>query len=189
MFIDLATLMTGIAIFLARIFDVSLGTVRTLVTVQGRTVLAFMLGIVEVVVWILVVSTVVNQISSSPVLIVFYALGFATGNVTGILVERRLAFGFLVMRVITAEKGGDELAMKLREMGQPVTVFVGYGMRGPVKELYVVCRRRDMKRLIPVITEHDDNAFIITEQARDVNKVLKPINTPITGWRAALKKK
>lgn len=188
MFIDSTTLTTGILIFFARITDVSIGTVRTLVTVQGRTALAFMLGVVEVVIWILVVSTVVTQISSSPLLIVFYAFGFATGNVVGILVERRLAFGFLVMRVITAEKG-DELAMTLREMGQPVTVFVGYGMRGPVKELYVVCRRRDMKRLLPVINAHDDNAFIITEQARDVNKVLKPISTPITGWRAVMKKK
>jgi len=70
-----------------------------------------------------------------------------------------------------------------------VTTFVGEGMRGPVQELYVVCRRRDLKRLLPAIKEIDPDAFYITEQARDVNKVLKPVNTPITGWRAILKKK
>ncbi len=185
---DTDILLTGTVIFFARICDVSLGTIRTIVTVQGRTVVAFMLGLCEVTIWILVVSTVVNRISQTPVLIIFYALGFATGNVVGILVERKLAFGYMVLRVISSQKG-SQLTTRIREMGQPVTVFTGYGMMGPVRELYVVCRRRDMKRLLPAINEIDREAFIITEQARDVNKILKPISTAVTGWRASLKKK
>ncbi len=186
--VDTDILLTGTVIFFARICDVSLGTIRTLVTVQGRTAVAFMLGFCEVIIWILVVSTVVNRIADSPVLIIFYALGFATGNVVGILVEQKIAFGYMVVRVISSQKG-SQLTTRIREMGQAVTVFTGYGMMGPVKELYVVCRRRDMKRLLPAINEIDREAFIITEQARDVNKILKPIGVPATGWRAALKKK
>ena len=90
---DSSILLTGILIFFARIVDVALGTLRTIVTVQGRTVNAFFLGIAEVIIWILVVSTVVHQIKETPVLIVFYALGFASGNVVGILVERKLEIG------------------------------------------------------------------------------------------------
>lgn len=185
---DSQIFLTGILIFFARICDVSMGTVRTIVTVHGRTAIAFFLGILEVIIWILVVSTVVTQIKDSPILILFYALGFATGNVVGIMVERKIAFGFLVLRVITAQRG-DAMAQRLRAMGQPVTTFIGQGMRGPVQELYVVCRRRDLKRLLPAIKEIDPDAFYITEQARDVSKVLRPVNTPITGWRAILKKK
>ncbi len=188
MFIDPEILFTGLVIFFARICDVSFGTIRTIVTVHGRTELAFFLGIIEVVIWILVVSAVVNQINEYPILIIFYALGFATGNVVGILVERQLAFGSLVLRVITARQG-RLLARRMREMGQPVTTFTGEGMQGPVTELYIVCRRRDMKRLLPVINEIDSEAFYITEQARDVNKILRPVATPVTGWRAVLKKK
>ena len=62
-------------------------------------------------------------------------------------------------------------------------------MHGPVKELYVVCRRRDMKRLLSIVNDIDSSAFIITEMARDVNKILHPVNVPFTGWRSALKKK
>ena len=40
---DLNTLVTGVLIFMARIADVSLGTVRIIVTVQGRCVIAFFL--------------------------------------------------------------------------------------------------------------------------------------------------
>ncbi|WP_373498096.1 DUF2179 domain-containing protein [Desulfococcus sp.] len=181
-------LFTGILIFFARIFDVALGTLRTIVTVQGRTVNAFFLGIAEVIIWILVVSTVVNQIKESPVLILFYALGFASGNVVGILVERKLAFGNIVLRIISTKRG-NALANELRAAGQPVTVFVGEGMHGPVKELYVVCRRRDMKRLLSVVDSIDASAFIITEMARDVNKILHPFRVPFTGWRSATKNK
>ncbi|MBU0994297.1 MAG: DUF2179 domain-containing protein [Proteobacteria bacterium] len=185
---EINTLLTGLIIFFARICDVSIGTVRTIITVQGRTVLAFFLGFVEVVLWILIVSTVVNKINDSPILILFYAFGFSTGNVVGILVERRLAFGIMILRIIS-KKSGHELADVLRKKGQPVTIFTGEGMQGPVIELYVVCRRRDLKWMLPLIREKDPDAFYITEAARDVSKVLLPFAQPRTGWRAILKKK
>lgn len=62
-------------------------------------------------------------------------------------------------------------------------------MHGPVKELYVVCRRRDMKRLLSVVDSINASAFIITEMARDVNKILHPFGGPFTGWRSATKNK
>ena len=185
---DLSVIAMGIAVFFCRIVDVSLGTIRTISTVQGQTALAFFLGLVEVAIWVTVVSTVVLNVRSSPILVFFYASGFATGNAVGIMVERKMAFGFLILRVISRTAGGS-IARRLREQGQSVTTFVGEGLKGPVTELYVVCRRRDMKRLLAVALEEDPEAFYITEQARDVRKVLQPHARPITGWRAILKKK
>jgi len=181
-------MLTGVLIFLARICDVSIGTVRTIVTVQGRTVIAFILAIFEISIWITVVSTVIHQIKDNPLLIIFYAFGYATGNVVGILVERRLAFGLIILKVITRNAGG-ELADYLRQKGQPVTVFMGEGMEGPVKELYIACRRRDLKWILPVVSQKDPKAFYVVEQARDMGKVLKPIYSPLGGWRAVQKRK
>jgi uncharacterized protein YebE (UPF0316 family) len=76
-----SVLVTGVIVFLARICDVSIGTVRTIATVQGRTVIAFGLAIFEITIWVLVAGTVINQIREQPVLVVFYACGYATGNV------------------------------------------------------------------------------------------------------------
>lgn len=185
---DSNILLTGIFIFLARICDVSVGTVRTIVTVQGRMVVAFCLGLIEITVWIYVASTVMLQLKDSPILVAFYALGFATGNVVGIFVERKLAFGLIVLRVITS-KAGNTIAERLREMGQPVTVFIGEGMLGPVLELYIVCRRRDLNLILQVVLEEDESAFYITEQARDVSKILRPFAQQQTGWHAVFKKK
>ncbi|GAB6194344.1 hypothetical protein JCM39068_40970 [Desulfocastanea catecholica] len=60
------------------------------------------------------------------ILIIFYSLGYACGNVSGILVERRLAFGMTILKVFISVNG-HALADKLRSMGQPVTIFQGEG--------------------------------------------------------------
>jgi uncharacterized protein YebE (UPF0316 family) len=185
---DIQTLLLGFIIFFARIFDVSLGTIRTIVIVQGKTVIAFILGFLEVIIWISIVSTVVNRITQTPVLVLFYAFGFATGNVVGILAERKLGFGMIILRVIT-RKQGKLLADSLRVLGQGVTVFKGEGKDGEVSELYVACRRRDLNRLLCIVKKQDPEAFYITEQVCDVSKVFRPIHEPATGWRAVLKKK
>ena len=185
---DLHTFMLGLVIFFARIADVSLGTIRTIAIVQGRSVVAFFLGFIEVTIWITIVSTVVNNIRETPLLTLFFALGFAFGNVVGILAEKKLAFGLIIVRVITREKG-KAMADRLRGIGQAVTIFKGEGMRGPVSELYIATRRRELKRLLCVINEEDPESFYITEQARDISKIFNPVCTPLTGWRAFLKKK
>ena len=166
--IDLNVLSTGLLIFVMRIVDVSLGTVRIIVTVQGRRVIAFFLGIFELLIWIMVVSTVIHKINDQPILALFYAFGYATGNVVGINLERRLALGFIILRVIT-RTAGKTLAGCIRAMGQPVTVFRGEGMRGPVDELCVACRRRDLQRILAAVRKEDPDAFYMTEMARDVS--------------------
>ena len=94
----------------------------------------------------------------------------------------------LILRVITKDKS-HVLSERLRAMGQPVTVFQGEGRDGPVYELYIVCRRRDLKKLLPIVRCEDPDAFYITEQARDISKILRPVCAPVTGWRAADKRK
>ncbi|MCB1119920.1 MAG: hypothetical protein KJT03_00095, partial [Verrucomicrobiae bacterium] len=67
----------AVLVFLSRVMDVSIGTIRTLATVQGRMVLAFILGLFEVTIWLLVIATVVNTVLDRPWLLAFYALGFS----------------------------------------------------------------------------------------------------------------
>ncbi len=166
---DAGILLTGILVFVARIIDVAMGILRTMMAIQGRMLIAFLLGFVEVIIWVLVVSTVVSQIRQSPALILFYALGFACGNVVGILVEGKLALGNIALNVISTQ-GSNALAETLRAAGQPVTVFAGMGMSGPVAQLFMVCRRRDIKRLLAIVQEVDAGALVITDMVQGINK-------------------
>ena len=115
-------------------------------------------------------------------------MGYATGNAVGIMLERKMAFGFIVLRVFT-RIAGKSMAERLRANGQRVTKFLGEGMHGSVTELYIVTRRRDLKWILPIILEDDPQAFYTTEYARDVSKALRPTFQPVTGWRATTKKK
>lgn len=181
-------LITGLFVFAARICDVSIGTIRTIMTVQGRTVISFILALFEISIWVLVASTVINQVHEKPLLVIFYAFGYATGNVVGIVVEKKLAFGVIILKLLT-RTAGSEIADYLREQGQAVTIFVGEGMKGPVSELYIACRRRDLKWILPEVTKMDKEIFYVIEQARGISKPLRPVHTPLGGWRSVSKRK
>ena len=123
-----------------------------------------------------------------PIWVVFYAFGYATGNVIGIKVEKRLAFGLIILKVLT-RRYGKEIADTLRKNGQPVTVFAGEGMHGPINELYIACRRRDLKWILPKVQRIDPKAFYVIEQARDISRIIRPVMTPLGGWRTLNKRK
>ena len=153
---------TGLLIFFARVVDVSLGTMRTISTIQGKTQVAFLLGLTEISIWVFVISAVLKSMSDNPVIGVFYALGFATGNVVGIILERKIAIGHVNLRIITV-KNGEILASRVRLLGYPVTSFRGEGISGPVTELYILCRRRDLNRILNSIHEIEPDIFFVTE--------------------------
>ena len=178
----------GVLIFLARIIDVSVGTLRTISIIQGRTKIAFFLAFIETSVWLIVLSEVLPKVVAEPILGVFYAFGFATGNVVGILVEKRLAMGYTNFRVITT-KFAKEITNSLREKGFAVTNFEGHGKDGMVTEIYVVSDRKNLPLLIKIVKEIEPEAFYIAEQAGIVSKIRRPTMVPATGWRAVQKKK
>ncbi|SHL20282.1 Uncharacterized protein YebE, UPF0316 family [Desulfatibacillum alkenivorans DSM 16219] len=187
-FTNLPLIAQGALIFCLRIVDVSLGTIRTIMIVQGRTWISFCLGFFEVFIWLSVISTVVPLIKDRPGLIFFYALGFASGNFAGIKLERWMAAGHMILRAISI-KNGREMAALIRGQGYEVTTFAGEGLEGPVMQLFIVCRRRDVGAIITMIKSVDPEAFYITERAGSVSKVIRPFMAPPTGWRAVLKKK
>ena len=178
----------AIIVFVARLTDVSLGTLRTIAIVHGRTLLAFWLGFFESAIWLAVISTVVQTVLQQPLLGVVYAFGFASGNLVGIKIEKIIAMGHLILRIIS-RNNSTEIASVMREQGHRVTTFAGEGRSGPVQELYVVCRRRDLKRLLNMVLLLDPEAFYVTEQAGSVSNVTRPIMQPLTGWRSVFKKK
>ncbi len=185
---DFGTLLTGMVIFLARIADVTLGTMRTISIVHGRTRTSFFLGFVEVSIWLAVISAVVNKIMDKPILGVFYAIGFSAGNVVGIMLERRIGLGHTILHVITTQNGLG-MAKKIRESGYAVTTFPGEGMYGPVTGLYIACRRRDLTDIVRMIRGIEPEAFYITEQAGSVSKIYHPFMHYATGWRTVFKRK
>jgi uncharacterized protein YebE (UPF0316 family) len=149
---------TGLAIFLAEVVALTLGTVRTIVTVQGEKRMAFTLGAVEMLLWVSATSAVMVQVSEVPFLGVCYALGFGCGNVVGILAEKKLALGTVTVRMISSGNG-TTIAGTLRDKGYGVTRVTGEDASGPVSILFAVCRRRDLKQVVALARTIDPDLF------------------------------
>lgn len=166
-------IVTGILIFLAETAALTLGTVRTLVTVLGDTRVTFLLGTLEMLIWTTATSAVMVKVAEIPFYGVCYALGFATGNVIGIVLEKRLALGNTVMRIISPEKG-REIADALRLEGWMVTALTGEGLGGPVQMLFIVCKRKDMKQILKTSRAIDSDMFYTFDSAAGANKIHRP---------------
>jgi uncharacterized protein YebE (UPF0316 family) len=184
----LMTILVGILVTLSRVIDVTLGTIRTISIVHGRVKTAFVLGFFESAVWLVVVAGIINVVREQPILGVFYAFGFALGNMVGILIERRLAFGHAAVRIVSPRMG-DVLVDALRAEGYSATTFQGDGLNGPVTMIYIVTNRRDISRALKLVRSIDPEAFYIAEQAGLITKSTRPIMPQRTGWRGVLKKK
>jgi uncharacterized protein YebE (UPF0316 family) len=154
-------LSVAILVFLLRVTDVSIGTLRVLYTVRGRTFLAAGLGVTEAGVFIFALSRVFKQVDN-PLAMAGYACGFAVGTAMGIRLERWIASGLIVVRIISRAKWA-ELLDSLRENGFGVTKFEGEGREGPVLMLFVVAKRKRGGELLKQIEQSDPEAFVTVE--------------------------
>jgi uncharacterized protein YebE (UPF0316 family) len=178
-------------IFLLRICDVSLGTVRTVAIVRGHVTAATILGFFEVMIWILAISQVISRLQESWLLPMAFAGGFAAGNAAGIALERKLALGMSTLRILSRSKG-EEIARALRLDGHGVTTFAGHGMSGPVTLVYALAPRRKARQILSIARGLDPEAVSLSDSSEKANVWLQPLaihaHLP-TGWRAVFKKK
>jgi uncharacterized protein YebE (UPF0316 family) len=174
------------AIFGLRIVDVSLGTVRTIAVVHGKVPISVLIGFVEVLVWVTAVSQVIVHLRENPALPLAYAGGFAAGNAVGILLERRIAWGTVVVRMI-ASAGAVAIAQRLRSMGYEVTAFAGEGKEGPRTLLFTTCPRRNLARVVREAAALDGKLFYTVDRFSQAAQLGALPHA--TGWRAVFKKK
>lgn len=151
-------------IFLARLSDVTLGTLRIVFVARGRKKIAPLLGFVEVLIWLAAIGQVMQNLNNV-VCYIAWAGGFAMGNLAGIILEERIAMGILVVRIITAGQPG-ELSRKLHDQGFGVTRVDAHGINGRVDLIFTIIRRKDLPMLQQTIRTFDPEAFYSIEDVR-----------------------
>ncbi len=161
-------------IFLARVCDVTLGTLRIIFVSHGKRHLAPVLGFFEVLIWIVVIGQLVQHLHSVTAYLC-YAAGFATGNFVGMWLEDRMAIGTYVIRVIVPE-GGETLVTRIHEAGFGATRIDGQGFAGPVILVYTIVMRKHVNRVLSIIHEIVPNAFVTIEEVRSYERGIFPVN-------------
>ncbi|MEW5767273.1 MAG: DUF2179 domain-containing protein [bacterium] len=164
-------------IFIARVVDVSLGTMRIIFLARGGRKLTVVLSFFEILIWLMAIRQIFSHLNN-PVCYLAYASGFATGSYVGIFIEHKLALGLRVIRIITHFEATN-LIQSLREKDYGVTVIDGRGNMGPVKIIFTVIKRGDLPEVIGMIEHFNPKAFYSIEDVRAASEGVFPNHSPI----------
>jgi len=156
------------AIFIIRVLNMAVDTIRMLTVVRGMRTITWVLGVVQTVLFIVALGSVINDLDN-PLNILSYSVGFATGNVIGMMIEKRLAFGFINMTIISSVRG-KELAERLHVNGHAVTEIPARGKDGTVEILETSVQRKFAPGVQDLVMQIDPSAFITSRDIQPLHR-------------------
>jgi len=156
----------ALIIFLARVINMAIATIRMLFTIKNKKLLSWVLGFFESIIFVYIIGTVVANLDNV-LNILAYAAGFATGSVIGMFFEEKLAIGHIQMTIISPTRGSI-LSEELRSNGFAVTELSGRGKEGTVSVLLCDVLRKNINNLETIVLETDPEAFITAEDVRPI---------------------
>ena len=155
-----------LVIFVLRTVDLTLSTLRLLFIVRGRRAPAWILGLVQAILFVAGIAGVLGNLQD-PLNLIAYAVGFATGSVLGMIIETRLAPGHSLLRITSARRGRTILEVLHRE-GRGATEISGQGKLGMVSLIFCFVPRRHIDRVKRMTVDTDPEAFITVEHVRQL---------------------
>lgn len=154
-------------IFMARIVDVSINTMRIIFMLGGKKMVSSVLGFFESLIWLLAISQIFQNLENVPTYFA-YASGFGTGVFVGMWIEEKLAMGFVIVRVITL-KPAEELVSYLRDKNYRYTSVDAVSDKGDVNIVFMVTKRSTLDELIKWIKHYNPNAVYTIEGVKRVS--------------------
>ena len=149
--------MLPILVFCAEVCVVTLCTVRTICVTRGRKGLAAALGFFEVSIWLFAIGQIMQNLTNVSCYLAF-ATGFSLGNFLGVIIEKKLALGTVVVQ-ITTRKAAAPLVELLKAANFGVTMLDAQGATGPVQVVFTVIKRRQLGNVVAIIRSFDPKTF------------------------------
>lgn len=154
-------LILPLLIFIARICDVSINTVRIIYMLGGRRFTATLLGFFEAFIWLMAIRQIFAHLDNW-MCYVAYPAGFAGGIFIGMLIEERIAYGKVVIRIIT-RKDTTEFLNMLKHEKTRYTRVKSFGPEGDEDVIFCVLDREKVENLISGLKKTVPTAFYTIE--------------------------
>ena len=155
--------MIYVFIFVAKMIEVTLATMRIVLTSKGYRIAASLMAAVEITMWLIVISTVLLGINEDPLRAVAYGIAFVIGIYIGIVVEDKLALGLSQIEVIAEFEKAKEITIKLREQGYAVTTFFCEGLEGKKLAIIAKVHRKDIPVTMDLLKEYENLFVTVTD--------------------------
>jgi uncharacterized protein YebE (UPF0316 family) len=150
-----------VAIFFGKIIEVAITTLRLVLINRGERVKGSIIAFFDVILWLLIASTVLAGAGQNIKKILVYGVAVAVGNYLGSWLEAKLAFGISSVQVIMNDCAEvDALLAKLRANNFAVTVVDGQGKDGHRKMMIVHLRRRRIAEAVKIINSAAEHCVI-----------------------------
>ncbi|MCU0396497.1 MAG: DUF5698 domain-containing protein [Cyclobacteriaceae bacterium] len=179
-----------VLIFLARIMDVSINTIRIIYVLGGRRLTATMLGFFESFIWLMAIRQIFEHLDNW-VCYIAYPGGFATGILVGMIIEERIAYGKVIVRIIT-RKDVSLLIAFLEQNRFRYTRVDTIGSEGAENLVFTVLPRENLEMLLSNMKEIVPTAFYTVEKvnraAESGTVVQESARWSIAGWLRGVRK-
>ena len=149
-------------IFLARIGDVSINTIRIIYVLGGRKSTATILGFFESFIWLMAIRQIFEHLDNW-ICYVAYPGGFATGILVGMMIEEKIAYGKVILRIIT-RKDITKLKEYLIAQDFRFTAIRAIGKEGEENVVFTVIERERLLELIETLKKILPTAFYTVEK-------------------------
>lgn len=154
-------------IFGLRVVDVSIGTVRIVLLGRGSRWRSALLGAVESFVWVIAAARVLSGLDDIWRMVAF-AAGYGAGTALGVTMERWLAVGTALVRIV-APSSSPRAAEGLRKLGYLVTVLAGDQSGDDVRVSLVVVPRRRLREVFGEIARLNPEALVTIESTNQID--------------------
>lgn len=146
---------------LAKVVEISIQSLKTVMMVKGQRVKAALLGFTECMIWGLVISTLVTTLGDNIVLLVFYCSGYALGMFIGSTIENKIAIGTSNLELIANDESTELITTYLKENNRGYTVFEGHGSKDKMNMIFIVLPRRETPKVLKEIRQSCDNRVFV----------------------------
>lgn len=161
-------------IFLARIVDVSLGTIRTVLVVKGKNLTPAIVAFFEVLVWFYAAREALNTEIASILIPIFYAGGYATGTYIGTFISTHFVEGLIGVQVITKQSKEPHMLDEIRAAGFGASVIDLKNTHEKSKKdmLIIHLNKSKLKKLTKIIRRNDPDAFVVINENKYIQNGL-----------------
>lgn len=152
-----------IGIFVCKVIEDALSTLRIIVVSNGKKLFGAILGFVIALIWVFVTGSVIIGLNENPFKIIVFALGSLVGSYVGSVIEEKIALGTNLFIVKISNNKLQTIYNVLKKAHYNVEVINKDTLR-------ITSKRKETSNVTNLIYKHDKNAFIIAEKAKIISR-------------------